>query len=180
MKIPAFLKAPLAPCTVKAPLHERYAVIKDLSDKYSVTLLCETLQVAKGSYYNHILRNANENTSFARKKKEITPIIEEIFHESNQIFGASKINAILRSRGYKVADKTVAAIMHENGWFSIRGGAKKLYEMSKQRKENILSQNFVATEPNQVWVSDVTYFSFKNVRYYICVVLDLYARKVIA
>lgn len=70
--------------------------------------------------------------------------------------------------------------MHENGWFSICGGAKKLYEMSKQRKENILSQNFVATEPNQVWVSDVTYFSLKNVRYYICVELDLYARKVVA
>lgn len=86
----------MAPCTVKATLHERYEVIKDLSDNYSVTLLFETLQMAKGSYYNHILRNAKENTSFARKKKEITPIIEEIFHESNQIFGAGKINAILR------------------------------------------------------------------------------------
>ena len=73
------------------------------------------------------------------KKKEITPIIEEIFNESNQIFGASKINAILRSRGYVVADKTVAAIMHENGWFSVRGGAKAIYEMNKERKENMNS-----------------------------------------
>ena len=169
-----------SPCTVKAPLHERYAVISDLSDTYSITLLCETMQVAKGSYYNHILRNANENTSYARKKKEITPIIEEIFHGSHQVFGARKINAILRSRGYIVADKTVSAIMKGNGWFSIRGGAKKIYEMSKQRKENILAQNFVATEPNQVWVSDVTYFSFKNDKYYICVILDLFARKVVA
>lgn len=76
------------------------------------------------------------------KKKEITPIIEEIFNESNQIFGASKINAILRSRGYVVADKTVAAIMHENGWFSVRGGAKAIYEMNKERKEKkIFSAN---------------------------------------
>lgn len=70
--------------------------------------------------------------------------------------------------------------MHENGWFSIRGGAKTIYEMNKQRKENILSQKFVATEPNQVWVSDVTYFSFKKDTYYICVIIDLFARKVIA
>ena len=130
--------------------------------------------------FHHVIWKTTKGKLFARKKKEITPIIEEIFHESNQIFGASKINAILRSRGYKVSDKTVAAIMHENGWFSIRGGAKKLYEISKQRKENILSQNFVATEPNQIWVSDVTYFSLKNIRYYIYVVLDLYARKVVA
>ena len=169
-----------SPCTVKAPLHERYAVISDLSETYSITLLCETLQVAKGSYYNHIFRNANENTSYARKKKEITPVIEEIYHESHQVFGARKINAILRNRGYIVADKTVSAIMKENGWFSIRGGAKKIYEMAKQRKENILAQNFTATAPNQVWVSDVTFFSFKNDKYYICVILDLFARKVVA
>lgn len=170
----------LSPYPVSAPLHDRYQVIKDLSGTYSINLLCQALKVAKGSYYNHILRNANENTSYMRKKKEITPIIEEIFNESNQIFGASKINAILRSRGYVVADKTVAAIMHENGWFSVRGGAKTIYEMTKQRKENILSQKFVATAPNEVWVSDVTYFSFKDVKYYICAIIDLFARKVIA
>ena len=59
----------MAPCTVKAPLHERYAVIKDLSDNYSVTLLCETLQVAKGSYYNHILRNTMKTPHLLVKRK---------------------------------------------------------------------------------------------------------------
>ena len=34
--------------------------------------------------------------------------------------------------------------------------------------------------PNEVWVSDVTYFSVFNRMYYICVIIDLYARKVIA
>lgn len=170
----------LSPCPVSAPLHDRYQVIKDLSGTYSINLLCQALKVAKGSYYNHILRNANENTSYMRKKKEITPIIEEIFNESNQIFGASKINAILRSRGYVVADKTVAAIMHENGWFSVRGGAKAIYEMNKERKENILSQQFTASAPNEVWISDVTYFTCKKIQYFICVVIDLFARKVIA
>ena len=70
----------LSPYPVCSPLHDRYQVIKDLSGVYSINLLCQALKVAKGSYYNHILRNANENTSFARKKKEITPIIEEIFN----------------------------------------------------------------------------------------------------
>ena len=109
----------ISPCTVSAPLHDRYEVIKDLSDTYSITLLCKALMVAKGSYFNHL--KAKEDTVYALKKKEITPIIEEIFNESNQVFGARKINAVLRLRGYTVADKTVAAIMHENGWFSVRG-----------------------------------------------------------
>ena len=46
----------MSPCPVNAPLHERYEVIKDLSETYSITLLCDALKVAKGSYYNHIFR----------------------------------------------------------------------------------------------------------------------------
>ena len=168
----------LSPCAVSAPLHERYQVIKDLSDHYSINLLCQALKVAKGSYYNHILRNANENTSYMRKRKELTPIIEQIFHETNQVLGARKIMTILKSRGYKVAEKTVASIMHENGWFSIRGGSKAIYEMNKVRKENILNQQFVTSAPNEVWISDITYFKCKNTKYYICVIIDLFSRKV--
>lgn len=43
--------------TVNAPLCERYDVIKEMSDTYSITTLCEALNVAKGSYYNHIFRS---------------------------------------------------------------------------------------------------------------------------
>lgn len=169
-----------SPCSTRAPLSERYEVIKELSDIYSINSLCSALKVAKGSYYNHILRNANENTQFARKKKELTPIIEEIYNKSKQTYGARRIQIILQDRGYKVATKTVAKIMQENGWFSIRGGAKSLYELSVKRKENILQQQFTVLAPNEVWVSDVTYFRFNNKTYYICVILDLYARKAIA
>ena len=169
-----------SPCSTRVPLSERYEVIKELSDIYSVNALCSALKVAKGSYYNHILRNANENTQFAHKKKELTPIIEEIYNQSKQTYGARRIQIILHDRGYKVATKTVSTIMQENGWFSIRGGAKSLYESSLKRKENILQQQFTVFAPNEVWVSDVTYFRFNNKTYYICVILDLYARKAIA
>ena len=76
---------------------------------------------------------AKEDTVYALKKKEITPIIEEIFNGSNQVFGARKINAVLRLRGYTVAEKTVASIMHENGWFSVRGGARTRAHFARQQ-----------------------------------------------
>ena len=104
-----------APCTVDSPLQERYDYILSCSEKYSINLLCQTMKVAKGSYYNHILRSKKENTLFEEKKKELTPIIEEIFHDNKQIYGASKVHAILKDRGYKVGQQTVADIMHENG-----------------------------------------------------------------
>ena len=138
--------------TVSAPLRDRYEVIKELEGQYSVSLLCKTMKVAKGSYYNHILRAKRENTLAAQKRAELTPVIEDIFNSNKQIFGSSKIHAILKDRGYRVSQNTVAQIMHENGWFAIGGGAKKLYYMNLERKENILKQNFTVSRPNEVWV----------------------------
>lgn len=168
-----------SPCTVKATLSERYAVIQSLSDKYSVSLLCKTMKVAKGSYYNHILRNKNEDTLAAQKRAEITPIIQAIFEESQQVYGASKIHAILKDRGYQISPNTVADIMHDNGWFSSRGGAKKLYLKSQERKQIASTYKMKATKPNEIWVGDVTIFSLSNVYYYICVILDIYSRRVV-
>ena len=73
----------------------------------------------------------------------------------------------------------VADIMHENGWFCIGNGAKKLYYMNLEQKQNLLNLQFTVNRPNDVWVSDVTYFKYNNTVYYICVILDLFARKVI-
>ncbi len=169
-----------APCTVSSSLSEKYDYIIECSEKYSINLLCKAMKVAKGSYYNHIFRNKNENTIYEEKKRELTPIIEKIFFDSNQIYGANKIHAILKDRGYVVSHNTIADIMHKNGWFCVSNGSKKLYYMNLERKQNLLNQQFTVSRPNEVWVSDVTYFKYNNSVYYICVILDLYARKVIS
>ena len=169
-----------APCCPSAPLSEKFEAITQMSTRYNVNILCESLDVAKGSYYNHIKRNKKENTLYAQKIKELTPIVEEIYHSSNQTYGAARIHAVVKDRGYNVAERTIAKIMQQNGWYSVRGGAKALHEASKARKENILNQAFTVSAPNEVWVSDVTIFEYNNRKYYICVVLDLYARKAIS
>ena len=169
-----------SPYSPSAPLSKRYEVIKVLSSEYNVNTLCEALDVAKGSYYNHLFRNKKENTKAAKKQSEMTPVIEQIFHENNDVFGCSKIYAILKDRGYAISESTVSKIMHKNGLFSVRSCAKTLYKQQQERKQNILQQQFHVSRPNEVWVSDVTYFSVFNRMYYICVIIDLYARKVIA
>lgn len=169
-----------APCKASDPLHERLEVIRELSAKYTVHTLCYAFNVPKGTYYNYLLRSKGEDSQSAKRRAELKPIIEEIYNSSNQTFGAGKVAAILRDRGFKVSEKVVGDIMHTNGWFSIRTNAKTLYEHSERRKDNILKQNFKADRPNQVWVSDVTYFSYNERRCFICIILDLYSRKVVA
>ena len=126
------------------------------------------------------MRRKGENSQAAKRRAELKPIIEEIYQSSNQTFGAGKIAAVMRDRGIAVTERLVSDIMHKNGWFSVKTNAKALYEYSERRKRNILNQNFKAEQPNQMWVSDVTYFSYKERTFYICVIIDLYSRKVIA
>lgn len=45
---------------------------------------------------------------------------------------------------------------------------------------NALKQKFDQDKPNLVWVSDITYIKVVNKFYYLCVIIDLFARKVIA
>ena len=62
-----------SPCTVSAPLRERYKVIKSHKGTYSETLLYDALNVSKGSYYNHIFRNKNDANQFIQKEREMPP-----------------------------------------------------------------------------------------------------------
>ncbi len=170
-----------SPCLVNSPLDIKIETIdKMVSEEFTINTLCEALCVPKGTYYNRKLRGKQGYTEAMRKRDEIKPIIKEIYDESNQIYGPGKVHAILKDRGYTVSINVVASIMHDNNWFSIRGGAKALYEINMERRENLLKQQFTVSRPNEVWVSDVTEVSFKGKKMYLCVIIDLYARKVVA
>lgn len=57
----------------------------------------------------------NDKTVYAEHRREITVLVNEIFHESNEIFGAKKIAAIIKEKGYIASPELVRSIMKENG-----------------------------------------------------------------
>lgn len=176
----SILKA--ANCTVHAPLKEKLCELELLHGQYDVHTLCEALDVSRGTFYNHILRNKRSNAWFEKRREEYRILIREIFDEYRQVFGADKICTILVQRGHRVSREYVAKLMREMGLSSIRTTAKQDYRKlhAEERKENILQQQFHADKPNQVWVSDVTCFKLGSYYLYTCVILDLFSRKVIA
>lgn len=169
-------------CTVNSPIKDKLYELEKLYGKYSVHVLCDSLEVSRSTFYNHILRNKKENTLAAKKREELRPIIKDIFESSGQIYGAKKIAAVLKNKGYKVGEHLVSELMFEMNLCSIRTDSKKVYNKlnKKLRKRNLLKQQFNVSAPNQVWCSDVTYFKLNKTTYYICVILDLFSRQVIS
>ena len=167
-------------CSPNAPLREKLVALETLYGKYSVHLLCETMEVSRGAFYNHILRNKRDNTWYAKQREILRVEIKRVYDDSNQVFGAGKITAVLKERGYNTCEETVRRLMKDMGLVSIRQRAKALYEQEKRRvPKNVLSQQFTVKRPNSVWVSDVTCYKFGDKIFHICAILDLYARKVV-
>lgn len=164
-------------CTAKSPLKEKLYAAEQLHGKYSVHMICDALDIPRGTFYNHVFLNKKDNTWYSKRKEELRIRIQEIYDENNQILGTGKIAAIMRHEGVKVSEEMVRTLMRDMRIGSIRQIAKKLYEEEKRKHKNYLNQEF---DPNDVWVSDVTYFKFNDKAFYICVVIDLYARLVIS
>lgn len=168
-------------CTVSSPLKERLNELALLHGEYSVHALCEALEVPRGTFYNHVFRNKRENNTYRIRRDLLSEKIKQIFEESNQIYGAKKIKAILTERGEATSDEMVSRLMQEMNLSSVRPDAKKNYiRLNYKKKKDSLQKHFSAPYPNSIWVSDVTIFNLDSKSYYICVILDLYSRKVIA
>ena len=146
---------------------------------YSVHELCEALDVARGTFYNHIFRRA-DRSKYESEQAQLALKVKQIFDDSEQRYGAEKIRTILISNGLHVSKKHISAIMQELGLHSVRTDAKKLYKAQQRKKQDLLNREFRVDHPNHIWVSDITYFKIKGSWLYLCVIIDLFSRKVIA
>lgn len=119
-----------------------------LGDVYT---LREALNVSRGAFYNHILRNKRSNTWFAKRREEYRILIQEVFDEYRQVLGAEKIRAILVQRGHQVSTEYVSHLIRYMGLFSIRTTAKQDYYprlREPEKKRNVPKLQFQAERPN--------------------------------
>ncbi len=156
---------------ILAKLHEE-------TELYNVHELCEALNVARGTFYNHIFRKA-DRSKYLEEQAMLTMQVQEVFNESGQRYGAAKIRAVLAENGIHVGKKRVKNIMDELGLVSIREGSKSSYYQLQRKKRNLLARQFTAIKPNEKWVSDITYFKIGGYPIYLCVIIDLFSRIVV-
>lgn len=163
-------------------MKEKLSELELLYGQYDVHTLCEALEVSRGTFYNHIFRNKRENAWFEKRREKYRVLICDVFNEYRQVLGAEKICAVLVQRGHKVSRRFVADVMCEMGLTCVRSTAKQDYlkRQEPEKKKNILQQQFSASSPNEIWVSDVTCFKLNSHYYYVCVILDLFSRKIIS
>ncbi|MCL2001801.1 IS3 family transposase [Candidatus Saccharibacteria bacterium] len=169
-------------CTATAPMSYRLKALEPLYGQYNIHILCEALDVSRGTFYNHIRRNKRDKTWYNQRRSTLMAAVQAAYDNSNQIYGAGKIRAVLVNAGYTISLKYVSELMREMGLSSISVNAKKNGRALAQitKKTNVLKQNFDVDRPNKVWASDITCYRFKDTVLHICVFIDLFSRKVVS
>jgi transposase InsO family protein len=108
--------------------------------------------------------------------------IREIYRKSHGRYGSPRIHAEIRTSGKRINRKRVARLMRIN---RIRAVTKRKYKATtnsahnKSVADNLLNQNFKATGPNKIWVSDITYIWTKEGWLYLVVIMDIYSRRIV-
>ena len=169
------------PCGINASIDDKIAAINTLTGRYSVHVLCEALELPRGTYYNR-KRREGQLTSYEISDTKLKPLIEQIFHDSKNRFGRKPIHYKLSEMGYHVSEKRIVRIMKELGLEITKPAYKAEHQKPLPRVyfKNLLARQFDQPEPNLIWVSDITYIKVGDQYYYICVILDLFSRKVLS
>ena len=168
------------PCGRNASIDEKVAAVNALRGRYSIHVLCDALSLPRGTYYNR-KRRAGQRTSYEINDEKLKPLIRQIFHDSKNRFGRKPIHHKLAELGYKVSEKRIVRLMKEMGLSVAKPRYKAEHQKSLPRAyfRNLLARQFDQPQPNLIWVSDITYIKVLDQYYYICVVLDLFSRRII-
>lgn len=167
-------------CCLNSSNDEKIEAVDRLKDEYTVHVICKTLGLLRSTYY-HRVKRAPKQKWYEIRREELKPKILEIFNESKERFGSEKIAVKLRQEGMKISYGIVAKLMKEMG-LVCKQSQKRYNTTNKYVKyrKNRLRRNFDQDNPNTFWVSDITYLMTKKEECYICTVIDLFSRKVIA
>ncbi|WP_413409526.1 IS3 family transposase [Paenibacillus amylolyticus] len=152
----------------------KVAIIQNNRDKYSVSAMCNVLEIAKSTFYHEAKEKPNED--------ELTEAIVEIFHKNRKVYGTRKIKAKLQERGLIVSRRRIGRIMQEQSLVSTYTVAQfKPHKTAcnEEKTVNELGREFDQTEAKRFVVSDLTYVKVGHRWHYICVLMDLFNREII-
>lgn len=138
------------------------------------------LKVARSTYYNSLShKQSNRDSENQKLKTEVSTI----FYNSKCRYGCIKITHILKQKGYpKISVNRVRRLMKQ---LQIKSMTVKKFRNYRQKQrdiklENLVNQDFTASKPNQVWLSDITYIHTSRHGWtYLASVLDVCTRKIV-
>ncbi|WP_423824705.1 IS3 family transposase [Salinibacter ruber] len=147
--------------------------------EFPISVMCRVLRVSRSGYYAWRKRPPSKR---ARKDAMLTEKIRQIHEKSRGTYGSPRIHAALQGEGIRVGEKRVARLMKAAG---LRGASRRkrpsttIRDDSRRPAPDLVDRDFTASEPDELWVADITYVPTDGGYLYLSVVLDAFSRRII-
>lgn len=161
-------------------ISEKVELIHSLREEFPLNLLCELFSLSRSTYYKYTKKVVPKHII---RDQKLRVLIKELYLKNKKRIGANKIRESLKMQGLQVSYKKVRQIMKELN-IEKRDEPKKVTWIPKPKTndscKNLLNRQFTQKAPNLVWVSDITEIKINNKPVYLCAIMDLYSKKIIA
>lgn len=155
-------------------------MIEQMRDHYTVSELCEALEVSRSGYYKSLRIEPSE------RMKENQQLIHEIkqIHEERfkNAYGSPRMTVELRQRGFTCSENRVARLMAREGLKARHKAAFRpkttVQDPDREPAPNRLAEIGGPSHSGEVFVSDITYVATREGWLYLAVTMDLYSRQI--
>ena len=141
--------------------------------------MCRCLKVSRSGFHAWTTRPVSAR---ARDNARLLEKIRTHHTASDGVMGAPRMQEELSYEGETASLNRVARLMARAGLYGVpqrRQWRRKPSGVRPAVVHNHLERDFSALEPNTKWVTDITYIRTAESWLYLCVVIDLYNRKVV-
>lgn len=161
-----------------------YRLVDEHREVHGVEPMCRVLQIAPSAYRRHAARLRAPSLQSVRAQRDaaLMPIIERVWSDNLQVYGADKLWMQMNREGVVVARCTVERLMRQLGLQGVRRGKVVRTTVSDPKAPcplDKVNRQFCAERPNQLWVSDFTYVSTWQGWLYVAFVVDVFARRIV-
>lgn len=142
--------------------------------------MCSFFGISRAAYYAWRQRMDRPDRDAERLKRVV-----EAYEASKRTYGYRRIELWLRQkRAMVINHKAVLRLMNRLGIHSVARKRRAFRKMSQMaiyhRYENLLNRDFQALQPNQKWVTDITFVATQQGWAYLSTIKDLYDGFIVA
>ncbi len=147
--------------------------------QYPLGLLCRVLEVSRSGYHAWRTRRPSK---WALENARLEVAIRAAHGRTRQTYGPERLQAELREDGFPAGVGRIKRLRTKLGlrcrpvrrFTTTTDSAHRLPVV-----ENVLAQRFVATRPNETWVTDITYVPTAEGWLYLAGIKDLFTCEIV-
>lgn len=147
--------------------------------QFEVVAMSRVLEVSASGFYAWLKR---EPSARSQTQERLKLAIRATHQQMRETYGAERLQPELAEQGFVAGRDQIHRLKMSMGLICKQ---KKAYKITTDSNHdllvspNLLEQNFTTNQPNQVWVTDITYIRVDKSWLYLAGIKDLFSKEIV-